>query len=293
MDTSGNTIVSDTSGNTLPSKVEQVEAPSVPQLLIKHAGGKDGFPLMDGFWDIFSSKGIRTVFLTIGTSSSVAADLELGEGLGCPIHYVPLSSEEREKWAEVSKILKERKRDSETAKFSFTQGAETKWVLPKNIREVPALPWWTEGTVQIGNGEEPLRAATPHSLVQPLCATMKLKDGATRIDLLKIDTVATAPALEIPILGSIFHNGFRPTLLLVNWSKMPDTCVSTTIAAGHLQNLGYKLMAKNGSKFLYFFTDDDMYLITSWEDTFCTNPLVREIVNATKSSLRAEKVQQK
>ena len=91
--------------------------------LIGEKGG-DPFPMMDRVWDIYSGKGIRTVFLTIGASKSALADLEIGESLGCPINIVTLNDAEKNSWTEVANILKERKRDAATAN-PFSLEAET------------------------------------------------------------------------------------------------------------------------------------------------------------------------
>jgi hypothetical protein len=44
-------------------------------------------------------------------------------------------------------------------------------------------------------------------------------------------------------------------------------------------------MSTVDNKFLYYFTDDDMYQLCSWEETTCQNPLMHELVSATKESL--------
>lgn len=238
--------------------------------------GKDGaepFPMLDRSWDIFSGKGIRTVFVSIGNSKSVAADLDITEGLGCPINYVPLNEAETAQWAEVASILKERKREETASPFSA--GAESKWILPKNVRPQAALPWWGNGSVDLSG--VPLKTVSVTEFVTPICDTMKIKDNIRRIDILKLDTVAAAPGLEKAVLPALLNAGFRPAIILVNWSQRPDVELATTLAAGHLQNSGYRLMSMLGNKFLYYFTDDNMYELCSWELTTCQNPLLNEI----------------
>jgi hypothetical protein len=244
----------------------------------------DDFPMLDRFFDFFASKGIRTVFMTIGNSATAGADLEIAEGLGCPIHAVPLNASEKSQWEEVSAILKARKREDTASAFS--QGADTKWVLPKNIRIQSELPWWRNGQIDISG--ESVKTKPVVDLLAALCAPMKIKDAVTRLDLLKIDTRLTAPGLEKPILSAILDAGIRPSLVLVNWSDRPDVVLSATLAAGHLQNSGYRLIGKEGYKFLYYFTDHDMYQLCSWEDMTKYNPLLHEIVATAKSSQKPE-----
>jgi hypothetical protein len=227
------------------------------------------------------SKGIRTIFLTIGNSSSSAADLELAESIGCPIHTCPLTIQEKEAWKEIQTILTERKREGEFASHTFTVGAEAKWILPKNIRIQDAIPWWGEGVIRTDSGAECTTTNT-YPMIQKLCEDMKLKDGAVRLDILKIDTSSQSPGLERAILPAILSAGFRPTLVLVHWNGRPDVDLSYTLAAGHLQNCGYKLMAIEGDNFLYYFTDNDLYQLCSWEETKVANPLLDEIARSAK-----------
>ena len=246
--------------------------------------GGDPFPVVDRLWDIYSGKGIRTVFLTIGTSKSALADLDIGESLGCPINIVTLNDAEKNSWTEVANILKERKRDAATA-TPFSLEAETKWILPKNVRLQEAVPWWENGTIDISGTVS--RTQCVGQLTTSIATAMKLKDNANRIDILKVDTATSAPGLEKALLGAILSAGFRPGIIVVRWTKMPDVDLSTTLAAGHLQSCGYSLIKKVDNKFLYFFTDDDLYQLCSWEGLVVTNPIVTEIVNASKAPVVA------
>ena len=241
--------------------------------------GGDAFPILDRVWDIYAGKGIRTVFLSVGASNSAMADLEIAESLGCPLHVVPLNAAEKASWTEVSGILKERKRDDSASPFSA--GAESKWILPKNLRVQEAVPWWERGTIDISGTVIPTERVG--DLMKSITSLMKIKDDSNRIDILKIDTASSAPGLERGLLGAVLNAGYRPALILVRWSSMPDVELSTTLAAGHLQNSGYSLLGKVDNKFLYYFTDEDLYQLCSWEGIVATNPIVTEIVTATKS----------
>jgi hypothetical protein len=241
----------------------------------------DPFPMIDKVWDVFAGKGIRTVFLSIGSSKSPLADLEISESLGCPLHIVPLSSEETANWKEVASVLKSRSRDSSAS--AFTEMVDTKWILPKNIRMLEALPWWEKGTLDISGTQIVTEKVT--SVISSLCDAMKLKDSSKRIDILKVDTTSVAPGLEIPIVGSIISTGFRPSVILVKWSKMPDEDTQTMIAAGNLQCCGYSLFNVYENKFLYYFNDDNMYEICSWEQKADINPIAKEIINSVSKNV--------
>lgn len=237
------------------------------------------FPMVDRVWEVFQGKGIKTVFLSIGSSASALPDLELAESLGCPINIVPLKEDHKAKWIEVAEILKARKRDP-TVATSFSEEAESKWILPKNIRIQSALPWWAAGSVDLSGSISPTEPAL--QMVERICQEMKVKSDQVRLDILKVDTVDTSPGFESAILSAILHAGLRPAIILVNWNQMPDQNVMVTCAAGHLQNHGYHLLAKNESRFLYYFNDNDMYQICSWEDTTVKNPMFTEITKAAR-----------
>jgi hypothetical protein len=241
------------------------------------AKGSDPFPMIEKAWDVFAGKGIRTVFLSIGSSTSPLADLEISESLGCPLHMVALNAAERSNWSEVASVLKARTRDSSAS--PFTEMVETKWILPKNIRMIDSLPWWEKGTVDISGIQ--ISTEKVASVIAGICDVMKLKDAARRLDILKVDTTTLAPGLEIPILGSILSAGFRPSVLLVKWSKLPDEDTAAMIAAGNLQCCGYSLLNVSEDKFLYFFNDDNMYEICSWQELTDINPIAKEIINST------------
>jgi hypothetical protein len=240
--------------------------------------GGDAFPILDRIWDVYSGKGIRTVFLSIGNSKSALADLEIVESLGCPLNVVPLTESDKSNWVEVARILKDRKRESSDSEFSV--GSETKWILPKNMRVLDSIPFWENGTIDLSGYT--MRTQKVNQFTQSIATTMKLKDNANRIDILKVDALS-APGLEVSILSAIMSAGFRPSLILVRWTKMPDVELSATLAAGHLQNCGYSLIGKQGDKFLYYFTDEDLYQICSWEGIVVNNPIVTEIIKASKT----------
>lgn len=248
--------------------------------------GVDPFPVVDKLWDVFAGKGIRTVFLSIGTSKSPLADLDIAESLGCPLYVYPLSPSEKASWQDVSTVLKDRKRDSSAS--SFTELVDTKWILPKNLRVLDSLPWWGNGILDISGST--LSTQKLETVVSSMCSAMKLKDAIKRIDVLKIDTTQSAPGMEIPILNCIITAGYRPSVILVKWSVMPDIDLSITTAAGHLQCSGYSLLNVFEDKFLYYFNDDNLYEICSWEQQATMNPIAQEIIKGVTSNIKKSSI---
>jgi hypothetical protein len=216
------------------------------------------WPMINELWDFYNKKGIKTVFFSVGNTSSAYVDLEVAETLGCPINLFGCSDETMQKWEEVKQILKSRKRPDTAALFS--EGAETKWVLPKNIRFYPDVPSFN----------------TFQTAVQQVISSMNLTEE--RIDVLK---VALGNGAEKAFVYALMDSPYRPGLLLVQWSLMPDTDLPTTLCAGHLQTCGYTLMANKEDKFLYHYNDRCMYEICSWETNKTENPMISEVVAAT------------
>lgn len=230
----------------------------------------DAWPMIDGLWDFYSDKSVKTVFISVGSGQSALADIHIAETLGCPVHIWDLSgSPSTPLWNEVRAILKERKRP-ETAS-DFTEGVDAKWVLPKNVRSYVGIPSFS--TI-------PGVHVSFNDCVQRCIDSMKLTEP--RIDLLKI---TLANGAERHVLLALLDTSYRPGLILVQWSEMPDNHLFTTLTAGHLQNCGYALLAKRDNHFLYVYNDKCMYEYCSWETNKVPNPLVNEIVKYSNSRL--------
>lgn len=266
--------------NSVPSSPGSIKIPFI-QLGQQTA---DPFPCVDKIWEMFGQKGIRTVFLSIGSSLSCMPDLEISESLGCPLNIVQINSSEVQKWEEVQKILKDRKRDASGC-HPFSEGAQDKWVLPKNIRGITTYPWFNKGNLEIDTNI--IETAPAYSIVESVCRQMKLKDNAVRIDILKIDLSQTHPSLTGPTLLSFLLAGFRPAFLLVKWDSMPDETNSAAYIAGITQSCGYDLIKKLDNKFLYYYTENDLFLSCSWEQVSNVNPIIKEILgsHSTQTSL--------
>jgi len=241
------------------------------------ADGDDPFPCFSSLTSMYGEKGVRTIFVSIGNSKSCMADLEIAETLGCVIHTVPLTPTSTKDWEEVRGILKTHIRTVSTTS-DFSKGAENNWVLQKNVHIYSTLPWWVCSTMDLSGIS--IQTEPFFSWVEKACAISKVVD--VRMDILKIDVTG---GLECSLLGAMLDAGFRPGCIIVNWAFMPDTHTPTTLAAGNLQNCGYKLMAKEGKKFFYYFVDQDMYMTCSWESTEHANPMVNEIISHYKNTI--------
>jgi hypothetical protein len=238
----------------------------LPPTTLLGAKGSDPFPCVKDVYDLFQRKGIRTVFFSIGASKNALADLEISELIGCPINIICETEAASKNWMEVRDILKTHKEAAEPLSAEFSAGAETKWILPKNVRIFPELV-----------------AGTLLATVEATCEAMKVPEA--RIDILKIDCEG---ATGRRILYEAMDAGFRPALVMIRWSESPDASPPTKIAAGNLQNCGYLLLKKEGTKYLYYFVDNDMYATCSWELEGAVNPMVDSIVNEVLSQVRSQ-----
>jgi len=238
----------------------------LPPTTLLGAKGSEPFPCIEDLFALYQRKGIRTVFFSIGASKSALADLEIAESIGCPINIICETEAASKNWMEVRDVLKTHKAVAEPLSAEFSAGAETKWILPKNVRIFSELV--------AGN----LRAT-----VEAACEAMKVPEA--RIDILKIDCSA-APGRQA--LYEVMDAGFRPALIMIHWSESPDASPPTKIAAGNLQNCGYLLLKKEGLKYLYYFVDNDMYTTCSWELEGVVNPMVDGIVNEVLLQVREQ-----
>ena len=246
--------------------------------------GSNPLPIVDKLWEFYSAKGIKTVFISVGTSSSPLAELEVAETLGCPLHIVEWNKEKTDDWNKVVSILNTRKETEETT-CSFTTGVTNKWILGKNIRVSNSLPFYFDGTCHISG--ETIQTIKFETYVRSICDIMNIPIDSHRVDLLNIQV---GNSTEIPLLFSLLNTPYRPGLIIVSYTDKPDTNIYSTQVAGHLQNTGYMLLAKEDSKFLYVYNDKNVYEFCSYEDTSIDNPLVYELVKSTGFYNKSNKI---
>ena len=218
---------------------------------------EEPYPMLANVWDFFSTKGTKTVFVSVGTGSTCLPDLDFAETIGCKILKLD-TPDVSAKWQEVTEILKTRKATETTS--DFAKAATRKWVLPKNIILGDYLPSYTNGTIVSGEMTFPTKGW--FEVLQEHCVkTIGLPEEEVHCDILKVDTCAH----ESQVLQSLLHTGFRPSLLLIHWNNSPDEDLQTLNTAAYLQMLGYALVGKEGKRFLYYYTDVNYFETCSWE----------------------------
>lgn len=234
---------------------------------------EEPYPMIANVWDFFAAKGTKTVFVSVGTGTTCIPDLEFAETLGCPLLKLD-TPETTEKWNEIKEILKTRKLTETTS--DFAKPATRKWVLPKNIYTESVLPSYYNGTIEV-NGVQ-LKTKTWFDILKEHCEHMGIPSDMIRLDILKIDLCEQTPM----VLDSLWQSGFRPSLLLLHWNHGPDAELSSVLTAGHLQMLGYAHVAKEGNKYLYYYTDVNYYETCSWEEPAkrFENPFVKNLAKS-------------
>lgn len=217
------------------------------------------FPMLSNVWDFFIQKGIKTVFISVGTTESPLAELDFAEMIGCPVHIFEIEKEKQEDWNQIKEILKTRKLPDDAS--NYRKDSVKKWVLPRNIHLYDIDSY--------------------NSIVEHLG-----KIGTT-IDLLKI----SVPDKEISILNRILECGYRPSLLLVSWTQTPDDSFLSMCSAGNLCMLGYVLVGKEGNNFLYYFTDSNFYEVCYYNtpQTRNENIIVRTLTKAVLDGIEPKK----
>lgn len=258
-------------------KPVQQQTPKLP-IKLMGAKGSNPIPMFEKLWDFFSLKGIKTVFISLGTSSSPLAEVEIAETLGCPLHIIEYDSQKLESWNKVIEILKSRK-ESEETKSDFTTEVVNKWVLPKNLRISNKLPHFFNGTIELSGNV--IETVSLNTYVESICSAMNISTENARVDILNIQL---GNELEQSVLYSFLNNCYRPGFIVVNYTYNPDSHLLSTMVAGHLQNIGYTLIATEGSKFLYVFNDKNAYEYCSYEQKYIDNPLIEEIIKIARFS---------
>jgi hypothetical protein len=230
---------------------------AVKDEFLKEIKTLDGpIPMLKDIWNFFNTKGMRTSIISVNSFTSFNVDLELTESLGCNIHLLLDNNECENRWTILQKTLKDRAISPEYENLEWLEGTQKRWILARNLKTKRVELSWKS--------------------LKQYCDDASL----TQIDLFKVEGTNEN---EKELLYSLFHYGYRPSLILVRWTENPDTSVPSMLAAGHLQNVGYRLLDEKNGWFLYHFTDVCIYDTCSWCDTKCQNPIVEYFLKLDKN----------
>lgn len=92
-------------------------------------------------------------------------------------------------------------------------------------------------------------------------------------------------SIERKLVYTLLDSGFRPSLLHVKWSYDVDEHTPTAHCIGHLFNSGYSLIGVENGQYLYMFTEQGMYDITTMKTLGFQNPFLKSILESVSETL--------
>lgn len=212
--------------------------------------GEHAWITMKNLPGFFSKKIDGCNFVSIGTNpQSISVDAEIIESIGGYLHFIPTSSNEKQLMNDFKSILDGNTNISHDLELISNRMIDTEYI---KIHE-------------IDNSFYSIR-------------------DIEHIDICKIDSDKYGKSAVF----NIFDAGFRPSILMIRFKLSPDEDTSTQITAGHIQNMGYILLGKYHTTYLYYFVDDCLYDYCKWSEPKHKNPLMIELTLQIKELIAAE-----
>lgn len=223
--------------------------------------GKDydkTFLNIKNLYDFFSP---RTQNITVWSVGLYRGGFEVtfAESTGATVHIFDSRPEAKETFEIVKRVTNTHETQQDDPEWATT--LSNQWILPDTLIFHDWVPWCNTATIDISG------------------SIVKSKEAeAERVDFLKVDYAE----FTSQILFGLLSKGYRPGLLLVNWWMNPDASNITMCDAGHLQNIGYRLLGYYENMYLYIYLDNsNMYEICSWSQTNTNNPMFDEFLVQT------------
>lgn len=238
---------------------------TTPTPFTLHAEGDKQFPLLRSMFEFYSPR-CKTIEVWSFGMGKCGVESAITEAVGCSIKIFDHRPEAAISFAECEAVLKSHKADENAP--AWMKHLATKWILPNKLSLVTSLPASYTGTRIFGDDR-----------------VVKFeKTTVQKVDFVKIDY----QDLNCSILYDLLTAGYRPGLFLIHWNEHPDQFNHTMLAAGHLQNTGYSLIAEKDNWFLYMYNDQCIYESTSWARSDVNNPLLHEFKQNIVESLLAK-----
>ena len=230
--------------------MDSVEMTSLPRCIIK----KDGidFPTIQNMYEFFAPRTKNIEIWSYGFRLG-GVEVDFAESTGAKIKVFDARPGKKEDYDIFARVLNTH--ESQPSDPEWAANLTSVWILPDSTTFSKALPWSHSGNLDISG-----------------TFTELFKSETTRIDICKIDY----DTFTSEIVYMIMNKGYRPGLLYIHWNEHPDESNITMACAGHLQNLGYRLLHSTNNYFIYMFFDECMYEICSWSRNDCVNPLFDE-----------------
>jgi hypothetical protein len=238
----------------------------LPGCLVVKDGDLD-VPTIASMYDFFSPRTKNITIWSIGFRSG-GLESNIAESTGAHIHIYDCSKLAKDRYDIFNRVMNDHEVQAEDP--SWAEELCNHWILPDSTTFHSTIPAPFTGNIKNAEIDVVLE-----------------QTKAERVDICKIDY----GEYTTHFLYDFLHSGYRPGLLWVNWPAHPDESSMTMAAAGHLQNLGYRLLKSYNNYFLYIFIDECMYEICSYNNVTVNNPLFSEFSNQLLEGYGLKKVE--
>jgi hypothetical protein len=211
--------------------------------------GSINFPSLRNLYDFFTPRAKQISVCSIGLDYG-GFEIDVIENTGCTVHIYDARWGAEQKYKTIERVTREHK----------TEDSDPDWVKPLADRWIPknrlifhkTLPYQYSGSINVLGELETY--------------------SEERLDILKLSYDEFNPFF----LYNFINMGYRPGLIYIHWTSHPDESNESMLAAGHLQNTGYRLLAVDGKWFLYMYVNQNIYESVSWARTDVTNPMLED-----------------
>lgn len=211
--------------------------------------GSVNFPSLHNLYDFFTPRSKQISVVSVGLDYC-GFEVDIIENTGCTVHIYDNRWGSEEKYKMVERITREHK--AQDTDPTWAKGFADRWIPKNRMVFHKSLPFQYSGSLNVLGDLEVFREE--------------------RLDVLKL----SYDDFNTLFLYNFLNMGYRPGLIYINWSSHPDESNESMIAAGHLQNCGYQLLAAEGKWFLYMFMNQNIYESVSWARTDCMNPMLND-----------------
>jgi len=223
--------------------------------------------------NFFQNEKERRLCITIASDPAVwRDDLCIAERLFSDIIIIPAHGDmetHTSVFNKVKTILKERLKYPNIKENSDDIEIAKTWVLHSKLHMGPTISTFY--------------APFENSVQKALAPIFSQLEVEPKVHYLKIEV---SNSFERNIIYTILDNGFRPSLLLIKWSKDIDEDNATAYCAGHLQNVGYSLISLQNGYGLYLYTEQTIYDICSFKSVGLKNPILESIFQSLNESTK-------
>lgn len=173
-------------------------------------------------------------------------------------------------------------------KFLKESGCGSHFVNPKWIEPVIEYPGTFDGSRDL-TADTVVRMSSWDSLLKRAYALRNRPEvGEPYFALCRIELYNE----EINIVGSLLASKYRPLLVYVRWSQLPDDSQPHCEAAGNLQSCGYRLISVNSNGFfLYHYMGKNIYSCCSWTEPSTNHPLIELMIKEVNHAIRVKSEQ--